>query len=291
MSDAPPDSKPDPAPKDAEVPEEVGDESDDQFTQNPDRIAAATTDDTAASSALAEAKAALAEAMAALAETKAALEEKGRQIYELNEQKNEITDLARRMRADMANMRRRRETEKANLQLRMVEHICKDFLPLLDDLQRAAAEAAPAGEGASTPEGAETGKNADADEALRTGVRLVARRFEESLKKQGFVEIEALGRPFDPRHHDAVHRVPADDGQEDGEIVEVFRRGYFLGDRVIRPASVVVAYLADPVAPPPAPAAPSPVPAAPSAADDETAPAEESGTETETPSGKEPSGD
>ena len=283
MSDAPPDSKPDSAPKDAEAeetPEETVDETVEEFTQNPDRIATAKTGEAAVVKALAEAKAALAEA-------KAAIEEKARQIYELNEQKNEITDLARRMKADMANMRRRMDTDKANFRLRLVEHICKDFLPLLDDLQRAAAEAAPAGEGAAATENGETAKNPAAgapDEALRTGVRLVARRFEESLRKQGFVEIEALGRPFDPRHHDAVHRVPADAGQEDGEIVEVFRRGYFLGDRVIRPASVVVAYLADPAAAPPAPAAPSP-------ADDETAPAEESGTETETPSGKEPSGD
>lgn len=283
MSDAPPDSDPDSAAKDAEAPEETpeetADETVEEFTQNPDRIAAARTGEAAEVKALAEAKAALAEA-------KAAIEEKGRQIYELNEQKNEITDLARRMKADMANMRRRMDTDKANFRLRLVEHICKDFLPLLDDLQRAAAEAAPAGEGAAATENGETAKNTAGapDEALRTGVRLVARRFEESLRKQGFVEIEALGRPFDPRHHDAVHRVPADAGQEDGEIVEVFRRGYFLGDRVIRPASVVVAYHADPAAPPPAPAAPSP-------ADDEPAPAGESGTETETPSGKEPSGD
>lgn len=281
MSDAPPDSKTDPAPKDGEAAEETAEE----FTQNPDRIAAAKTDEAAEMKALV---AALAEAKAELAEVKASLEEKARQIYELNEQKNEITDLARRMRADMANMRRRRETEKANLQLRMVEHICQGFLPLLDDLQRAAAEAAPAEEDASAAEGAESGKSAApgaGDQALRTGVRLVARRFEESLKKQGFVEIEALGRPFDPRHHDAVHRVPAEAGQEDGEILEVFRRGYFLGDRVIRPASVVVAYHADPATAPPAPPEPE------DDGDEEAAPAGESGTETETPSGKEPSGD
>lgn len=255
MSDPPPDSDPDAAPKEADSsPDTPADGSEDgseeaaedapaAFTQDPDRVVAAKTDRAPAGRPTAESPA---------AEAKADLEDLKRQLYELNDQNSQISDLARRLKAEMANMRRRMDLDKASLRTRLVEQICGGFLPVLDDLQRAAAEAGRPGDHA--PE-AKSGSAPAADEALRTGVRLVARRFEESLAKQGFVEIEALGRPFDPRHHEAVHRLPATEGQEDGEIVEVYRRGYFLGDRVVRPATVVVAYHPDPATAPPAPEA------------------------------------
>lgn len=255
MSDPPPDSDPDAAPKEADSsPDTPADGSEDgseeaaedapaAFTQDPDRVVAAKTDRAPAGRPPAESPA---------AEAKADLEDLKRQLYELNDQNSQISDLARRLKAEMANMRRRMDLDKASLRTRLVEQICGGFLPVLDDLQRAAAEA---GRPADDAPEAKSGSAPAADEALRTGVRLVARRFEESLAKQGFVEIEALGRPFDPRHHEAVHRLPATEGQEDGEIVEVYRRGYFLGDRVVRPATVVVAYHPDPATAPPAPEA------------------------------------
>lgn len=258
MSDTPPDSDPDAAPKEAESssPDGSPDGSEDaaedapaEFTQDPDRVVAAKADRAPAGKPAAESPA---------AEAKADLEDLKRQLYELNDQNSQISDLARRLKAEMANMRRRMDLDKASLRNRLVEQICGGFLPVLDDLQRAAAEAERTADHAPGAKPGESGPAPAADEALRTGVRLVARRFEESLAKQGFVEIEALGRPFDPRHHEAVHRLPATEGQEDGEVVEVYRRGYFLGDRVVRPATVVVAYHPDPATAPPAPAEPEP---------------------------------
>lgn len=250
MSDAPPESASKPAAPDEVSEEETAEDSgsgeedaangpaEEEFTQNPDQVAA---DGDPASD----------EAASPPAEA-ADLEELRRQIYELNDANSQIKDLARRLQADLANMRRRVETERQNLKSRLVEEVCGHFLPVLDDLKRAADEAArQADDGAPAEAAEEPGAAARADEALRTGVRLVLRRFEETLARQGLVEIEALGRPFDPRQHEAVHQLPAAPGQQADEVVEVFRRGYVLDGRVIRPASVVVA-----VGPPPEETAP-----------------------------------
>ena len=79
-----------------------------------------------------------------------------------------------------------------------------------------------------------------ADEEYKKGVELIAKQFREILEKMGVTEIPAQGQPFDPRYHDAVMHV------EDGELPEntvsqVLRKGYQLGDRVIRCAMVQVA--------------------------------------------------
>lgn len=275
MSDAPPESASKPADP-AEVSEEetaedsgnreedAGDgPAEEEFTQDPDQVAA-------------DGPPAADEAASAPAE-EADLEELRRQIYELNDANSQIKDLARRLRADLANMRRRVDTERQNLKSRLVEEVCGHFLPVLDDLQRAADEAArQEDDGAAAGASGEADSAAAADEALRTGVRLVLRRFEETLARQGLVEIEALGRPFDPRQHEAVHQQPAAPGQQDEEVVEVFRRGYVLDGRVIRPASVVVA-----VGPPAEETAPEET--AEDAAPADAAPEEAPETETDAP--------
>ena len=274
MSDAPPESASKPADpaevSEEETAEDSGSREDDgdgpaeeEFTQDPDQVA----DD---------GPPAADEAASAPAE-EADLEELRRQIYELNDANSQIKDLARRLRADLANMRRRVDTERQNLKSRLVEEVCGHFLPVLDDLQRAADEAArQEDDGAAAGASGEADSAAAADEALRTGVRLVLRRFEETLARQGLVEIEALGRPFDPRQHEAVHQQPAAPGQQDEEVVEVFRRGYVLDGRVIRPASVVVA-----VGPPPEETAPEET--AGDAAPADAAPEEAPETETDAP--------
>lgn len=274
MSDAPPESASKPADpaevSEEETAEDSGSREDDgdgpaeeEFTQDPDQVA----DD---------GPPAADEAASAPAE-EADLEELRRQIYELNDANSQIKDLARRLRADLANMRRRVDTERQNLKSRLVEEVCGHFLPVLDDLQRAADEAdRQEDDGAAAGASGEADSAAAADEALRTGVRLVLRRFEETLARQGLVEIEALGRPFDPRQHEAVHQQPAAPGQQDEEVVEVFRRGYVLDGRVIRPASVVVA-----VGPPPEETAPEET--AGDAAPADAAPEEAPETETDAP--------
>jgi molecular chaperone GrpE len=99
-----------------------------------------------------------------------------------------------------------------------------ELLPLVDDLERA-LQADPGSEGA---------------EAYRRGVELIHRQLLELLRKRGVRPIEALGADFDPHFHQAVSHEPAA-GRRDGEVVEEFRRGYMLGDRLLRPAMVKVA--------------------------------------------------
>ncbi len=160
------------------------------------------------------------------------------QIETLHREAAEAKDLARRAQADLLNVRRRADSERNTFRSRAVEDVCRSFLPVLDDLELAVAGAERTTSGAGGDGPASPNPQL---EALREGVRLVQRRFTDILARQGLVAIEAEGAPFDPRLHDAVHQAPARPGQHEGEIVEVFRRGYSLDGRVIRPATVVVA--------------------------------------------------
>ena len=99
----------------------------------------------------------------------------------------------------------------------------KNLLPLMDDLQRAL----------------EAIEKSNDLEALREGVKLIAQKFRETLKKQNVKEIEALGLELDTDHHEAVARFDA--GKEKkGKIVDVVQPGYKMGDKVLRFAKVVV---------------------------------------------------
>jgi molecular chaperone GrpE len=81
---------------------------------------------------------------------------------------------------------------------------------------------------------------AEGVDAYRRGVELIQRRLEELLRRRGVTPVEALGADFDPNYHQAVAHDPAD-GRRDGEVVEEFRRGYMLGERLLRPSMVKVA--------------------------------------------------
>lgn len=160
-------------------------------------------------------------------------------IASLNREVTDAKDLARRAQADLANVRRRSRDERAGFRSRATEEVCSALLPVLDDLHRAALEVE------KTTERRE--EDPDKDPAgsvvrgLHEGIRLVLRRFQDTLKRQGLVEVEAGGAPFDPRLHEAVQEVPAGPGQREGDVVDVLRRGYLLDGRVIRPATVIVA--------------------------------------------------
>lgn len=83
---------------------------------------------------------------------------------------------------------------------------------------------------------------ADVPEAreLARGVELVRNRFLATLEKHGVARLDPFGQPFDPETAEAIGVVPVDDASMDGAVVETYRAGYMLGDRVIRPARVAV---------------------------------------------------
>lgn len=128
-----------------------------------------------------------------------------------------------RLQAEFDNFRKRTLREKMELVQSGSAECVKNFLPLMDDLQRAL----------------EAIEKSNDLEALRKGVKLIAQKFRETLKKQNVKEIEALGLELDTDHHEAVARFDA--GKEKkGKIVDVVQPGYKMGDKVLRFAKVVV---------------------------------------------------
>jgi molecular chaperone GrpE len=138
--------------------------------------------------------------------------------------------LAQRTQADFENYRRRATKEAAAAQARGVIRLAKELLPAVDDLDRALAAAQAAAEGIE--DGAEN--------PLVQGIKLVHADMVAALARVGIEGYSPVGEPFDPQHHEAVAQQPVE-GAEAGTIVEVYQRGYTLGDSIIRPARVVVA--------------------------------------------------
>ena len=125
-----------------------------------------------------------------------------------------------RMLAEYDNFRRRAAKEKEGIYSDAYSDAIGALLPVLDNLDRAAA-------------------CTDA-EALAGGLALTVKSFKEALVKLGVEEIKAEGETFDPNLHNAVMHVE-DDGLGEGQIVEVFQKGYKIGDKVVRHATVKVA--------------------------------------------------
>ncbi len=78
------------------------------------------------------------------------------------------------------------------------------------------------------------------DEKTKEGVKMIARQFKETLEAEGFVEINPVGEVFDPNTQEAVMKVPASEGEVEGTVKQVFKKGYKCGEKVIRYAQVVV---------------------------------------------------
>ncbi|HVM16060.1 MAG TPA: nucleotide exchange factor GrpE [Gaiellaceae bacterium] len=135
------------------------------------------------------------------------------------EAERHLDDL-RRLAAEFDNYRKRVARDQEALVARATERLVKELLPVLDDLQRALVAA-----------------EEHEEATLEEGVRLVHRQLEETLRREGLAEIETDG-PFDPHVHEALLSQPSE--AEEGAVIEVLQKGYRLGDRVLRPARVVV---------------------------------------------------
>ena len=147
------------------------------------------------------------------------------ELVALRKERDEYLDALQRLKADFDNFRKRTAREQESMAVRASEALVKELLPVLDDLERALVAA----------EQHEEAK-------LEDGVRLVHRALADVLARAGMAEIETNGA-FDPHVHEALLAQPVD-GAEPGSVVEVLQKGYLLGDRVLRPARVVVAELA-----------------------------------------------
>jgi molecular chaperone GrpE len=140
---------------------------------------------------------------------------------DLQKERDELVDTLQRVQAEFDNYRKRAARDQANLVARAHERLVKELLPVLDDLERALAHA-----------------EAHEEAKLEEGVALVARSFRDVLRREGLEEVAAAGK-FDPHVHEALLTQPS--SEDEGTVIEVLQKGYRLGDRVLRPARVVVA--------------------------------------------------
>ena len=146
------------------------------------------------------------------------------EIVTLAEKSAEYLDGWQRARAEFANYKKRVERERAQSFKNASGKVILQFLPVLDDLERAMADRPAEGNGASWAE----------------GIDLVYRKLQQILEAEGVKPMDAEGAMFDPTLHEAVVSMPSDE-HESGQIIEVMQRGYTIGDRVLRPAMVRVA--------------------------------------------------
>ena len=147
------------------------------------------------------------------------------QLQEKEKELAEFKDKYLRALADGENARKRiRQQSEESVRIQK-EGVLRDLLPIVDNLERAIG-AAREGAGDSA--------------TIVDGVQMVLRSLLDFLKSQGVVPIVSAGQPFDPARHEAVDQV-ASDRHPPNTVVNEFHRGYLIGDRVLRPASVTVA--------------------------------------------------
>lgn len=159
----------------------------------------------------------LAELMEELEKTKAELTE----IDKIRAEAKESHDKYLRLYAETENYKKRMSRDAVEGQKYYNEGIIKDLLPVMDNLERALSHA---GE----------------DDPLIEGVRMVKKQFMDVLAKYGVTQVESVGLPFDPEKQQAIMQVDTED-YEPGTVVEEFQKGYFLNERILRPAMVTVA--------------------------------------------------
>jgi molecular chaperone GrpE len=153
------------------------------------------------------------------------LEEQQQKNEELSAQIKELEDAKLRRAAELENIKKRVQRDRAQIFETAKIASLEDFLPVNDDLQRTLKAL----------------QETDVEQNFIDGVALIANKFEEVLKKQGVERIDDEGVPFNVDLHDAMMRQkPEDDEVESDVVLKVLENGYRIGDRTIRHAKVIV---------------------------------------------------
>ena len=129
-----------------------------------------------------------------------------------------------RLAADLENLKKRQDKERADLLLFANENLIKDLLPVVDNLERAL----------------DHGRQLEAPEALLEGIDMVYQGFLKALERFGVTPLNSVGRQFDPAFHNAVMQEEAPNAP-DGSVIKELQKGYLMNQRLLRPAMVVVA--------------------------------------------------
>ena len=141
-------------------------------------------------------------------------------------EKAEIYDRMLRIAADFDNWKKRARRDQADGEMQAKESVLRDFLEIVDSLERATVVWAD-------------GQEIDA-KSVRDGVELVLRQFRSKLERYDVKPMEATGVPFDPRMHEAVSQIPSATVTP-GLVLHELQKGYLIGEKLLRPAMVVVA--------------------------------------------------
>jgi molecular chaperone GrpE len=144
------------------------------------------------------------------------------EIVELRKERDALHDRLLRQAAEFDNYRKRVDRERRETAQYAAVEFIQELLPIIDDFERALQTDVPGAE------------------SYRQGLEIIHRALMEMLRKRGVTPIDAVGTTFDPQVHQAV-AYEEDRQRRDGEVTEEFRRGYRLGDRLVRPAMVKVA--------------------------------------------------
>jgi molecular chaperone GrpE len=158
-----------------------------------------------------------------LAEKDAMLEESLRRGRESMDRLREVNERMLRYAADLENYKKRAAKEKEEIRKFGIEKLLRDLLPVLDNFDRALAQA---------EQGADL-------RSFSTGVQMTRRLFEETLGRFEVASFSAVGQPFDPQLHEALQQVESAEVPP-GTVVSEMVRGYTLAGRLVRPALVVV---------------------------------------------------
>lgn len=143
------------------------------------------------------------------------------QIEELSKENADKDDKIKRLMAEFENFKKRSEKERTNLYSSVMGDVISSLLPIVDNLEKASEMECK-------------------DEQYKDGVKMVLTQFKDVLKNNGLKEIETIGKPFDPSIHEAVSSVQ-DNKLGEKIIKEEYRKGYMIGDKVLRHSLVVVA--------------------------------------------------
>lgn len=145
-------------------------------------------------------------------------------VAEIEKRLAEMTDKYLRLSAEFDNYRKRTLREKIELMKTANESVMRNILPVIDDFERAMKSI-------------ESGMDF---EATKEGISLIYNKFKDFAKQNGIKEIDAAGDVFNTDLHEAITKIPAPSEDMKGKIIEVVQKGYYLNDKVIRFAKVVV---------------------------------------------------
>lgn len=142
-------------------------------------------------------------------------------ISKLTSDLDDLKDRHTRLIAEFDNLKKRSAKERENLYNSIICDIVTPLLPVVDNLEHAVAQNT-------------------SDEEYKKGIELVLKQFKDILASQNVKEIEAVGKPFDPSIHEAVSSIQ-DENLGEKIVASEYRKGYMIGNKVIRHSMVVVA--------------------------------------------------